>query len=70
MSEDQNDKLDAEKVKRRAALKAALDQTDWQALTDCHNHNARVLKSKYDALVRRGFNESQALFLCRVNWEV
>lgn len=60
---------DPELIKRRAAMKSLQTNVDWKLLTDFYAHQSRQIKMKHEALLRQGFSESHALYLCHRNWE-
>ena len=49
------------------AIAKQLGET-FAARVEIIDHQAKVLRTRYNALVERGFNEHQALYLCHQNW--
>jgi hypothetical protein len=63
MDDKKEDKVEQERARVRNQVKTMCDATDWITLAELYNNRARHTKMKYDALIKQGFNETQALYL-------
>lgn len=41
---------------------------NWLVMLELYEHQARVIKVKYDLAIALGFSEPQALHLCNQSW--
>lgn len=79
MSDDANSppptpKFDSDELRRRAngaKLITAMNELEkhWPNMVEIINHQARTIRTRYQAAIDQGFSEAQALHLSTQEWK-
>ena len=63
-----DDEKDKDRVAHAKLIRLFDDQ--WPHTLATINIQARVIRARYEALMKKGFNDEQAIHLCHQKWEV